>query len=219
MDITDTERPSIKQSINNNSGQAIQVGNVGGDFNQTFNTDIKTDDKNIEYRMHRGDSQTFRKMYYNAGYAAIPGLLLAALHITGSLSSIFSLIPTPPSKSLYILFIFAIGIISLVATLYFLITTLRVQSGERIYMFFRKDFLDKKDTDNAHFVRFTSKCKTGKCDGTIHVVKVFDNEEDVTYAGVCSNNDKQHIYSFDETELIGEPIKLTRKKSAPNQSN
>lgn len=158
-------------------------------------------------------------MYYNAGYAAIPGLLLAALHITGSLSSILSLISTPPSKFLYILFIFAIGIISLVATLYFLITTLRVQSGERIYMLFRKDFLDKKDTDNAHFVRFTSKCKIGRCDGTVHVIQAPENEEDIKYIGACENNPEQHRYTFDQTELIGEPTKLTRKRPEPKQSN
>ena len=79
-------------------------------------------------------------------------------------------------------------------------------------------FLEKQSDGLLHWIWFVGQCKTGNCKGEVRVFKAHSNEEGIAYVGYCNKNRPQHRYSFDKTELTGEPVTLTPKKDPPENN-
>jgi len=206
----------------NNSGQVVQANYLSGDVTQITNN-IELNSNEIKYIKSIVSEHSFGKWSFIAGIISLPGIFLGFFNFIGSFASIISiLLPSTNivfvtlfSKFIYALILCAsvFGAAAIFLTLFILLI------GERVPLPFLNVFLERQVNGKINMVKYLSKCSYGKCKGNIQVKGAPANENEVNYIGVCSENSEQHIYSFDKTELIGEPIVLTPKKKEPSRNS
>ena len=216
-----THQDATTHGENSPIAQADNGGSVKQHVGHVYINKDKT--PTITYTKHIGDkSFSLTSLLSIPSIISLPGIFLGVFHFLGSSASLISIFDDPsdpfarPALGIIFLVIALISIGLASAALFYWGV---LAFGERILVPGINKFLEKQEDGTVRLVWFTAPCKTGKCTGELRVKRTSPNEQDIRYAGYCSENTPQHRYSFDRTQLIGAPITLTPKKDPPKSSD